>query len=625
MKTVITQNGNAATVRVIGKITADSNQEFQDSLLSLDFSDLDLTLDFSELEYITSAGLRTLLIARKKLSDERMRIIHASRTVCEIFEMSGFDSFIRIEEDQMPDRLSDDPSFKEVLSFRVKTTPDKKIFYADDRAYTWQDVDRCSQIIADDLSRLGVRKGSHVGIMGRNSINWVFTFFAVQKLGGIVVLLNFSQKAGEIVTSSQIGDITHICCGDIRYAEGKEKFIEEITSGESRIRHVYDINSSIDFTERFDELPALSGKFEEKFDADDPSVMIFTSGTTGKPKGVLSSSHDRISNCKILYREMHSDENDRICMFLPLCHVFGLGTGFSVALLLNIPLHMPSVISDEALLDTIEKYRCTIFNSVPTKIISMTHNPQFSPERVSSLRVSMIGGAPITPAQLGELKEKMPLVHFMPIYGMSEVSPISIVRYEDTPEHITDTVGKPVDEVEVEIRDPATGKACPAGAEGEITVRSATSLVCYYKLSLDSQALDEDGWIPTGDLGTMDSDGYLRISGRIKDLIIRGGENISPGEIASAISEMDGIADVKVVGIPDPLFGEIVGAALIMKSGQTFDREAADRFLADRISKFKIPAFYAVYDEFPLLANGKVDVIRLKKDVAERAAQHREQ
>lgn len=171
--------------------------------------ELDLTLDFSNLDYITSAGLRTLLVARKKLPSERMRIVHANASVYDVFEITGFNSFISIEADQAQEKLCDDPSFKQVLSYRVKTTPDRQIFFLDDRAYTWQDVDDCSQIIADDLSRLGVRKGSHVGIMGRNSINWIFTFFAVQKLGGIVVLLNFSQKAGEIVLSSQIGDITH--------------------------------------------------------------------------------------------------------------------------------------------------------------------------------------------------------------------------------------------------------------------------------------------------------------------------------------------------------------------------------------------------------------------------------
>lgn len=619
MRIETVKNGNEVTVKVFGRITTDNNDEFMGAVADLGYPDIDLTMDFSGLEYITSAGLRTLLIVRKKLSYEKMRIINVNSATMEIFDTAGFLSLIQISEKEEKVELGNDPSFKEVLSYRVKTTPDKDIFFIDDRAYNWKDVDDCSQIIADDLSKLGVHKGSHVGIMGRNGINWIFTFFAVQKLGGVVVLLNFSLSPNELVSASQIGDITHVCYGDINFPDGKESFVKDITGGESKIRYTYDISKSIDFSERYDELPELSGRFREIYDSDDPSVMIFTSGTTGKPKGVLSSSHDRISNCKIMYREMHSDENDRICMFLPLCHVFGFGTGLSVALLLNIPLYMPSKISDEALLDTIEKNRCTIFNSVPTKIISMAHNEQFSPERVASLRVSMIGGAAITAAQLEDLQARMPGVHFMPIYGMSEVSPISIVLYDDTPAHITGTVGKPVKEVEVEIRNPANNEACPVGVEGEITVKSATSLVCYYKLDLEKQALNEDGWIPTGDLGVIDEDGYLRISGRIKDLIIRGGENISPGEIATAITEFDGIADVKVVGVPDALLGETVAAAIVMKKGCEFDREAMDRHLAGRISKYKIPAHYEIYDAFPLLANGKVDMLTLKKEVAEKA------
>lgn len=208
----------------------------------------------------------------------------------------------------------------------------------------------------------------------------------------------------------------------------------------------------------------------------------------------------------------------------------------------------------------------------------------------------------------------------MPIYGMSEISPISIGKYEDTSEHITNTVGKPVPEVQVEIRNPATGAVCPLGEEGEIVVKSNNSLLCYYKLDIEKQAIDADGWIPTGDMGMLCEDGYLKITGRIKDLIIRGGENIAPKEIEYALTEVDGISDVKVVGVPDDLFGEIVAAAVVMKPETAFDRSSTEAIIRSKLANFKMPAHYVLYDAFPLLANGKVNMLEVKKDVRAKVA-----
>ena len=603
-------------VSLEGRIGTDNFMDLDAALQELDYSNLDLILDFSKVEYITSAGLRTLLIARKKLAEDKMTIIHANEAVKNVFEVSGFSSFIKVETDNDAEAPGDDPSFKQMLAYRVKTSPDKEVFFLGDKAYTWLDVDRTSQIIANDLAKLGVKKGSHVAVLSNNSINWISTFFAIQKLGAIIILLNFSLKPEEVRMFAEIGDITHLCFGDMSAKTDREAFAAEVKMNGSLIRETYDINSSIDFRTRYNELPALEGLFQEEYDPDDPSVMIFTSGTTGKPKGVLSSSHDRITNCKIMAREMRVTQADRICLFLPLCHIFGFGTGLSVALLLNLPLYMPRSTSDADIIDTIYKNGCTLFNSVPTKIISIVQSEFFSNEKLATLRCSMIGGAAISAAQLSELQKKLPQVHFMPIYGMSEISPISLVRYEDTPDHIVNTVGKPVMEVHVETRNPSTGAVCAPGEEGEICVKSDTSLLCYYKLDIEKQAIDGEGWIPTGDLGILCEDGYLKITGRIKDLIIRGGENIAPKEIESAITEVDGIYDVKVVGVPDELFGEIVAAAVVMKSGATFNRNDIESVIRSKLANFKIPAHYVLYDAFPLLANGKVNMLEIKKDVA---------
>ncbi len=612
---------NKTTISVSGRITSVNYYELEKALNALDYEGLDLTIDFSSLEYITSAGLRVLLVARKNLDEDKIRIVNASPDVREVFETTGFLNIFKVETSKDSILIPENPSFKDLLAFRSRTFPDKEILFFDDTAYTWRDIDRCSQIIASDLEKAGVHKGSHVGVLSKNSINWVLSFYAIQKLGAIIVLLNFALNTEEITMYSKIGDITHLCLGDSSSIKEFETFADKVTSGDSKISFVYDIRSAVDFRNRYAELPDVEKNHYAVCDPDDPSVMIFTSGTTGLPKGVLSSSHDRITNCRIMAREMQIKGDDKICLFLPLCHIFGFGTGLSVSLLFNLPLYMSSNISDKVLLNIIESKGCTIFNSVPTKILSMVRNPDFNSAMVKTLRCSMVGGAAITESQLLELREKMPGNHFMPIYGMSEISPISMVKYEDSEKHITQTVGKPVDEIKIEIRNPSTGEKCPTGTEGEIVVKSKNALVCYYKLSIDKQAIDKDGWIPTGDLGVLEEDGYLRITGRCKELIIKGGENISPNEISSVITELDNISDAKVVGVHDDYFGETIAAAIIMKKGAAFDRASLDRHILSKLSKFKLPTYYVIFDDFPLLANGKVNMIELKKDLEKRIKQ----
>ena len=210
------------------------------------------------------------------------------------------------------------------------------------------------------------------------------------------------------------------------------------------------------------------------------------------------------------------------------------------------------------------------------------------------------------------------VVNFGIIYGMSENAAVSITKYGDSVEHITKTIGKPLDGVEVEIRDLSTGKKLEDGASGEICIRSEDMIVCYYKLDISKQPVDDEGWLATGDLGCFDKDGYLKIVGRVKELIIRGGENISPNEVAGAIAAIPEIADVKVLGVPSEFYGEEVAAAIVLKDGKVFDEEKVREYLATRLAKFKIPKYFVCFDAFPLLGSGKVDVITLKKSIIEK-------
>ena len=609
--------GNETIVSVAGKIDSVTYGELNDYLDALDYTDLNLTLDFTDVPYITSAGIRTLFICRKKLPYDRMRVINADEYVIKILDSAGVLGSINVSA---PEKTADENiqnrTLKEILADRVRDYPDKVIFARNGQEYTWRDVDICSQIIANDLHKMGVADGSHVAVFSKNTINWILTFFAIQKLGAVAVLLNHELKDNELCMYAELGDITHFCYGNIPQLR-KESLVTALKA-QGIIEYFYDIGDEYDYRKRFGEYDKIKDRYKRIYDPDDPGIMLFTSGTTGKPKGVLSSARNYIISSEIMSDKMNITSEDRICNYLPYNHMFGFAFNLMTAVIRNAVMYMPESRYIPLILETIEKKRCTVFHSVPTMLVSMVHHPDFRPEKVKSVRCTIVGGAAITPPQLTELKNIMPNDGFINVYGMSEVCPITSTEYGDSDDHLLNTIGKPVKGVEVEIRDPATHEVCPIGVDGEITARAENLLTCYYKLDISKQPLGSDGWIPTGDRGRLLPDGYIKLTGRIKDLIIRGGENISPGEIANIISEMDEIEDVKVLGVPDELFGEEVAAALVIKAGSTFDEEKIKKYLSGRLATFKIPKYFAVYEEFRLLANGKVDMLYLKKDICEK-------
>lgn len=607
----VNKNGNKIVVAPEGVIDTETVAELSKVLLDLDYSNLDLTLDFEKTRYITSAGLRALLIARKKLSDETMRIINVNEDIVELFRITGFTNILKFEK-QKHDIIDCHMSFKELLKNRVN---DGLAFIFNGCEYTWDDVNRLSQIVADDLHKLGVKKGSHVGICSPNSINWIITFFAIQKLEAIAFLVNYGLKPQEVAMIAEIGDITHLCYGAIPELTDFNIYSSALLGGNSTIKYMYDIGMNVDFSKRISKYEDVKDKYDELSHHDDPSVVIFTSGSTGKPKAVLSSSFNLLNSVKAISVECNFTSSDKSCAFLPLFHVFGFASCIGIGLLYGCVAYIPTVNKPNALIELIRDNKCTIFNTVPTMFLAMIQQPEFTPEALSSLRVSVLGGSATSESQMTMLRSLLPNNHFCNIYGMSENAVISMTRYEDTFEHVTQTVGRRVDGIEIEIRNPATGEKVSDGNPGEIFIRSKEMIVCYYRLPIEMQPLDDEGWLATGDLGVILPDGYLKLVGRAKDLIIRGGENISPGEIADAIAQLDEIADVKVLGVPHEVLGEEVAAAIVLKEGKTFDSESAKQKLMKNLAKYKIPAYFVIMEKFPLLGSGKIDAITLKKEV----------
>lgn len=607
-------------LKVSGRLDTASESVFREELDTIDFSSLEeLTLDFKELSYISSAGLRVLLTLKKKMGERCLHLINVCEAIDATFNITGFSSFL--DYSLYVEEVSDYRafSFKELIDYRCKTCKHSIAIDDGDELYSWGDIEKCSQILADDLRAIGVKRGSHVGICGANSANWIISFYALQKLGAITALLNNSYGISELSTVSRSGDIDFLCLGEATAASDYDAFVKELkNSKDCKIKHVFDIRRSYSPREKYDDYDSIKDLYREKVETDDPCIMIFTSGSTGVPKGVLLSAYNLMNACYSTTTAIHQNKNDSLCLVLPLFHIFGLQCGLISSAVTESLLVLPKNIKTSTLIDVVSKKKCTIMHSVPTLVFAIVNNREFTSEKMSSLRSTILAGAAASAPQIEMLREKFPNNHFGISYGLSEMAPVTITEYEDTVEHITTTVGKPVENIEIFIRNIVTDGKCDIGAEGEILVRGHNLMCYYYKMDLDQQSIDEDGWLHTGDLGYIDNNGYVHFVGRIKELIIRGGENVYPNEIAAVISNEEGIADVKVLGAPDDFWGETVEAAIILKQGVSFDAESFKENLKSKLAKHKIPDHFFIYEQFPLLANGKIDAVNLKKEIAEK-------
>ncbi len=613
--------GKAAYIKLGERIDTSTSRLLHEELASIDYDSIDrLDMDFSEVQYISSSGLRELLSLKKRMKEKPFHIDQVRCEIDEIFQITGFSDFLDYTVKVSKADYSH-MSFKEFLAYKAKYGAEKTIIDVGDDHYTWRDIDQCAQIIANDLSRQGVKKGTHVAICGANSVNWVLTFYAVQKLGAVAQLVNFNLSTSELLAIFKAGDITHFCYGEITQMKDEATFLETIGGDDSPITSFYDMRRSVSFKKRLPEYENVAGKFENKVETDDACVMIFTSGSTGIPKGVLLSAYNILNAAGSNAASLHLTKDDKACLILPLFHIFGMVAGLFANAVADAAMLIPDNIRTSNLIKVISENKCTVFHSVPTMFLAIVNNKEFDPKKFTSIRSTILSGAPVSANQMQMLRELFPNNHFAASYGLSEMAPVSITDYEDTPEHITQTVGKPIPGIEIRIYDNDNQSVCKTGVSGEIQVQGYNLMTCYYKADLDSQAIDEDGWLHTGDLGYFDEEGYIHFVGRSKELIIRGGENIIPNEIASAISEAECVADVKVVGVPDEFWGEIVAAAVLIKSGETFDEEKMRTMLSEKLAKYKVPAHFIVYDAFPLLPNGKIDAVNLKNNVVKRIKQ----
>ena len=621
MKVETSQTNNNYLISIEGSINSVTAPSLREALAELPVETADsVTINLEKTDYISSAGLREFLILQRRFSRGTLNIQGLNSTVEAVFTVTGFQDLFNIIRETPEETDYSVCSFKEFLARKVSDAGEAVILKDGSRVMTWKDLDRATDLAAEDLLGLGAKKGSHIAICGGNSLNWIITFFAIQKIGAMAVLVNPLLKPGEICFLSHVGDITILCHGIGPWLAGDPAaFLKAVTDPEqSCITALYDITRPID-TENREPSPIFKNLIGSiAVHNDDPCVMIFTSGSTGVPKGVLLSSYNLLTAAHSGRAVLTPGREDVVCMVLPLFHIFGMVGSLLLPMLSDTLMVLVPRVKPDTVLEAVEKHHCTMLFSVPTLLLGMASSPACSRATIQSLKQCVIGGAPVSEQQVLFLRKQFPETEFYIVYGLSEMSLVSITGRGDTLEHLTQTIGRPRDRIRVTIQNVETGEECPVGQTGEILIQGAFLMSGYYKTPVEKQDFDSEGWFHTGDLGFLDEEGYIHFAGRKKELIIRGGENIFPGEIAEAAAGFPGVANVQVVGLPDEYYGEIVGCALVLHPGASFSEADFRQYLKARLAPYKIPAHIGIYPEFPLLANGKVDVLTLKKDMTEK-------
>jgi fatty-acyl-CoA synthase len=483
---------------------------------------------------------------------------------------------------------------------------------------------------ANALAAHGIRAGDRVGIWSANRIEWVIVQFAAAQLGAILVNINPAYRQTEL---EQV--IEHSKCAALFLAPSYRGFdcVSAACHAKSKspaLRHLFLLDdvpregaiSWGEFMTRGSSSDPYAQRVEEAGIAPTSAASIqYTSGTTGAPKGATLSHHNLVNNCYAIGARMGLKHSDRICLPVPMFHCFGMGIGVLGAVAYGATVVFPGETFDAGgCLAAVEREKCTAIYAVPMMFIAMLNHADFDPSKLASLRTGLMGGAPCPVEILRAARERMHMREVAVLYGMTETSPISFQgRPHDELEQRVQTVGAVQSHVQAKIIDPVSGETLPVGQQGELCVRGYLVMLGYWEnAAATSKAIDRDGWMHTGDLAVMREDRYVAIVGRIKDMVIRGGENIFPREIEEFLYTVEGVEDAQVFGVPDAIYGEQLCAWVRPKANARLDGDILRARCKGRIASFKIPAVFRIVSEFPTTASGKVQKFRMREMELER-------
>lgn len=518
------------------------------------------------------------------------------------------------------------------------------------RRLTYAELSTAVDELARGLIAYSFSKGDRIGIWATNNIEWLLLQMATARIGAVLVNINPAYRPKELEYALKHSEVQALFVmpsfrksNYVEMLTGLMPELREAASGERCykefpfLRHIvlYDPRAPEETKRPYpgfilweEVLNAGIGIPAEKLDeaarsldTDDPINIQYTSGTTGFPKAVVLTHHNLINNAYFSARALRFTEADRLCVPVPFYHCFGMVLANLLCLSVGACVVIPCEHFDPAaVLRAVEAEKCTAIHGVPTMFIAELESKEFKNTDTSSLRTGIMAGATCPPALMKRVMEDMHCAGILIGYGQTEASPIThLTHMEDTLKRRTETVGKNLPHQEVKVIDTLSGKTVPLGEAGEICFRGYHVMKGYYgDEEATSGAIDGDEWLHSGDLGVMDVDGYLKITGRLKEMIIRGGENIYPREIEDLIFTHPKVAEVAVFGIPDEYFGEEIMAWIELHSGESSKEEEIREFLRDRIAHYKIPKHILFVDEFPMTVTGKLQKFRMREIAVER-------
>ncbi len=491
--------------------------------------------------------------------------------------------------------------------------------------YSYREFDALCDRVAKGLLALGVKKGDHVSIWATNVPEWVVLQFATAKIGAVLVTVNTNYKSAELEYVLKQSDTTTLFLvkgfKDTDYVKTVNEVIPELKEARPGqletpqlpfLKNVVFLGGvspkgmlAFHQVEKLGEQISDAALLQVKGSLDEHEVinMQYTSGTTGFPKGVMLTHHNIVNNGNEVAKCMGFTEKDRLCIPVPFFHCFGCVLG------------VLACVTHGATMVPLETEKCTALHGVPTMFIAELEHANFDKYDLSSLRTGIMAGSPCPIEVMKRVVSEMHASEVTIAYGQTEASPvITQTRTNDPLDLRVSTVGRAVSNVEVKIVDHATDETLPPGQQGELCARGSLVMKGYYKMPEETaRAIDAEGWLHTGDLAVMDENGYYKITGRIKNMIIRGGENIYPREIEEYLYTHPKVSDVQVFGVPDKKYGEQVMAAIKLKDGESATIEEIKEFCKGRIANYKIPCYVKFVTEYPMTASGKIQKFKLRE------------
>ncbi|MCY9289752.1 AMP-binding protein [Bacillus haynesii] len=530
-----------------------------------------------------------------------------------------------------------------LLEKTAANAPDHEAVVYPDRGlrYTYRQFDQLCRKAAKGLIALGIDKGEHVAIWASNTPEWLTAQFASAKTGAVLVTVNTNYQLSELEYVLKQSDATTLILMesyrgtsyiDILYklipelkesepgrlASKRLPFLKNIILiGDTRHPGMYLWDDILKLSESVSE-KALDRRME-RLKEHDVINMQYTSGTTGFPKGVMLTHSNLANNAANITECMNLSKKDRMCIPVPFFHCFGCVLGNLACVTAGATMVPVQEFSPKEVLSAVETEKCTALHGVPTMFIAELNDQDFASYDLSSLRTGIMAGSNCPIEVMKKVIDNMGMSEITIAYGQTEASPvITQTRVNDSLKRRVETVGRALPNVEVKITEPGTNQEVARGVQGELCTRGYHVMKGYYKNPEATAAvIDEDGFLHTGDLAVMDEEGYCRITGRLKDMIIRGGENIYPREIEEFLYKHPNILDVQIVGVPDETFGEEVSAWIKLKSGASMTADELKAYCKGKIARYKIPRYIAFVEEFPMTASGKVQKFKLREQALE--------